>query len=143
MKLYLVLLLSIVSCYGSKHIYTIEKEQVFELIEKQEIAWNRGDLVGFMHGYWKDSAMQFVSNRGARFGWQATLSAYQKGYPTKDKMGELSFTELKYNYLTDNMGQVLGNWRVVQNQKDTLQGNFSLIFKQFESGPKIIIDHTW
>ena len=46
----------------------------------QVAAWNRGDLDGFMAGYWKSPDLVFFSNGTRTRGWQATLERYQKRY---------------------------------------------------------------
>ncbi len=69
-------------------------QQIRKILAKQTKAWNKGDLVGFMQGYWKSEKLQFIGSKGIKYGWQATLEGYQKGYPNKEKMGILKFTIL-------------------------------------------------
>src|SRR4051812_43961400 len=40
-------------------------------------AWNRGDLDGYMAGYWKSDQLSFFSNGKKTMGWQRTLDHYR------------------------------------------------------------------
>jgi hypothetical protein len=114
------------------------------LVMVQQEAWNRGDIEGFMKGYHKDSLMQFITKKGTRKGWLETLNSYKKHYPGKDSMGRLAFTLHTIEFMDDDktIGHIAGIWKLYR-AKDTLNGYFSLITREFSDGPKIVIDHTW
>jgi hypothetical protein len=42
------------------------------LLENQSQAWNRGDLEGFMEGYWKNDSLRFIGKSGITYGWRQT-----------------------------------------------------------------------
>jgi len=106
--------------------------------------WNRGSVDGFMKGYWNSDSLQFITPNGVKKGYQTVLNSYKKNYPTSLEMGTLRFEILHIKYLSDDSSsaQVLGKWHVTENPKPG-SGYFSLIFRFFEDGPKIIIDHTY
>ena len=54
----------------------------------------RGDIEGFMQGYWNSPDLKFVSGQNMTKGWQPTLERYKKSYDSRAKMGVLSFSEL-------------------------------------------------
>jgi ketosteroid isomerase-like protein len=66
-----------------------------QLMAAQETAWNRGDISGFMEGYWKNDSLLFVGKNGPTYGWKQTLSNYQKNYPDTATMGQLHFDLLQ------------------------------------------------
>lgn len=111
------------------------------VMEKQTAAWNNGDIDGFMQGYWKSENLVFVSGDNATRGWQQTTDRYKKVYDTREKMGVLTFSELEVNVLSKDSAVVLGRWKVAHEPKDS-QGRFTLIFRKFKDGWKIIHDHT-
>lgn len=123
------------------------KSQVSELkllLDQQVSAWNKGDIDGFMEGYHKDSGMQFISKKGVRKGWRATLDSYKKNYPGKTAMGTLIFNTDALYFLDSahDFGHITGTWRLIR-VSDTPSGYFSLITRKTAEGHKIIIDHTW
>ena len=44
-----------------------------EVMQNQAAAWNRGDIDGFMAGYWRSEKLTFVSGTDVTRGWQPTL----------------------------------------------------------------------
>ena len=46
-------------------------------LQKQEDAWNKGDLENYMQGYWKNDSVMFIGKSGITYGWQKTL-AFEK-----------------------------------------------------------------
>src|SRR4051812_7441171 len=66
----------------------------------QTAAWNRGDIDGFMRGYWNSDKLVFVSGDNVTRGWQPTLDRYKKSYDTRATMGTLTFSELEITELS-------------------------------------------
>ena len=116
------------------------KADITKVMTEQTAAWNKGDIDGFMKGYWKSEDLIFVSNVVTR-GWQQTLDRYKKSYNTKEKMGTLTFSDLEIDVLSKDAAKVLGSWVVATNDKAS-GGKFTLIFKKFRDGWKIVHDHT-
>ena len=62
-----------------------------KILDDQAMAWNRGDIEGFMQGYWKNDSLLFIGKSGITTGWQRTLNNYKKSYPDTTAMGKLAF----------------------------------------------------
>lgn len=121
------------------------KNNIREVMNMQAAAWNNGDIDGFMRGYWNSPELKFVSGDNVTKGWQPTLDRYKKSYDSKAKMGVLTFTDLNITVLSKDSAVVLGNWnldREVDGKKDNPHGKFTLIFRKFKDGWKIVHDHT-
>lgn len=116
-------------------------EAIKTVMNEQAAAWNRGDIEGFMQGYWKSSNLVFVSSANVTRGWQPTLDRYKKSYDSKAKMGVLAFSDLEINVLSKDSAVVLGRWSL-QREKDNPNGRFTLIFRKFKEGWRVIHDHT-
>jgi ketosteroid isomerase-like protein len=112
-----------------------------KVMEDQAAAWNRGDVEGFMQGYWKSEEMIFVSGTDVSRGWQDALDRYKKNYGSKEKMGALTFSGLEITVLSKDSAVVLGSW-ALQRAADNPGGKFTLIFRKFKDGWKIVHDHT-
>ena len=110
-------------------------------MDDQVAAWNRGDIDGFMHGYWNSDKLLFVSGANVTRGWQPTLDRYKKSYDSRAKMGTLSFADLEITVLSKDAAVVLGSWSL-QRDGDNPHGKFTLTFRKFREGWRIIIDHT-
>lgn len=115
--------------------------EVRKVMDEQVEAWNRGDIDGFMQGYWNSPNMTFVSGNNVTKGWQPTLERYKKSYDTRAKMGVLSFTDLEITVTGKESAVVLGRFTLVR-EKDKPTGMFTLNFRKFKDGWKIILDHT-
>src|SRR5688572_25128308 len=111
-----------------------------KVMADQAAAWNRGDIESFMQGYWNSEKLTFVSSQVTR-GWQSTLERYKKTYDTREKMGTLTFSDLEINVLSKDAATVLGSWSLARIN-DNPRGKFTLIFRKFKDGWKIVHDHT-
>src|ERR1700687_1473178 len=75
-------------------------DNVRQVLDSQVAAWNKGDLKGFMAGYWKSEKLTFFSGDKIEHGWQATYERYQKRYQAEGReMGKLTFSELEIEML--------------------------------------------
>ena len=115
--------------------------EIRKVMDEQTAAWNRGDVAGFMQGYWNSPQLKFVSGDTVTLGWQPTLERYQKNYDSRAKMGTLTFSDLEITVLSKDAAVVLGNW-ALQREKDNPKGKFTLIFRKFKDGWRIVHDHT-
>jgi ketosteroid isomerase-like protein len=111
-----------------------------KVMDDQAAAWNRGDIDGFMKGYWNSEKLVFVSNEVTR-GWRPTLERYKKSYDSREKMGTLTFSDLEITVLSKDAAVVLGNWSLAR-ANDNPHGKFTLTFRKFKEGWRIIMDHT-
>jgi len=117
------------------------KTDVLAVMDAQTAAWNRGDVNEFMRGYWNSNELVFVSGDGVTRGWQTTLDRYKKNYSSREKMGELKFSEVEIDVISKNAAVVLGSWSLTR-VSDNPKGKFTLIFRKFNDGWRIVHDHT-
>lgn len=111
------------------------------VIEAQRDAWNKGDIAGYMDGYERSETTVFVSGDTITRGWQTVLERYKKGYDTREKMGQLTFSDLEVTMLSKDAAVVVGRW-LLKRVNDEPHGRFTLIFKKTKQGWRIIHDHT-
>ena len=118
------------------------ESDIRDVMNKQVAAWNRGDIDGFMRGYWNSDDLVFVSGANVTRGWRPTLEHYKKSYDSRAKMGTLAFSDLEVTVLAPNAAVVLGSWALARDN-DNPHGKFTLTFRRFPRvGWRIIIDHT-
>ena len=111
------------------------------LLASQVEAWNRGDIAGFMEGYWQSERATFAGSQGVSRGWQALLDRYRRSYPNRAAMGRLEFSEVEVTLLGADAALVLGHWQL-EREKDRPGGVFTLVARRFPEGWRIIHDHT-
>ncbi len=118
-----------------------DKKAISNLLEKQRLAWNRGDLEGYMQGYWKSDSLLFVGKSGPKYGWKTTLENYKKNYRDDSAMGILTFNILQINVIDLKNAFVLGAWHL-KREADEPQGFFTLWLRRIKGEWKIVSDHS-
>ena len=145
MKLFLSALLLFIASVSLAAQSDREKQQiesdVKRIVTEQVAAWNSGDIDGFMRGYWNSDKLVFISGDSVTRGWRPTLDRYKKIYDSRAKMGTLTFSGLEVNVVSRDAAIVLGSW-ALQRDGDNPHGKFTLTFRKFKDGWRIVMDHT-
>lgn len=116
--------------------------QIRHVLDFQVEAWNRHDLEGFMGGYWHSPDLTFYSGNTVVAGWEETLGRYRKRYQgAGNEMGHLEFTSVKVELLGPTAAFVRGRFTLKMTNSEAT-GLFTLTFRKFADGWKIIHDHT-
>lgn len=119
------------------------EKDVKAMLNKQVDDWNKGDLDGFMAGYWKDNGLTFYSGGTIASGWQATMDRYKKRYKADGKeMGSLTFSDLQVSLFDDDRALARGRWKLTMKNGSTPNGLFTLILRRIGGHWRIVHDHT-
>lgn len=119
------------------------RSAIRKVIEEQQAAWNRQDLEAFMSGYWNSPDLTFFSGAHEAKGWQAALDRYKKNYQSAGhEMGKLEFTNLRIEMLGPESAFVRGEFHLTMSDGKTPHGLFTLVFRKFPEGWKIVHDHS-
>jgi ketosteroid isomerase-like protein len=120
-----------------------DRVAIRKVIEDQQTAWNRQDLEAFMSGYWNSPELTFFSGAHESKGWQAALDRYKKNYQgVGHEMGKLEFANLRIEMLGPEAAFVRGEFHLTMSDGKTPHGLFTLIFRKFPEGWKIVHDHS-
>jgi uncharacterized protein (TIGR02246 family) len=120
-----------------------DRVAIRKVIEDQQTAWNRHDLEGFMAGYWNSPDLTFFSGAHESKGWQAALDRYKKSYQSAGhEMGKLEFANLRIEMLGPEAAFVRGEFHLTMSDGKTPHGLFTLVFRKFPDGWKIVHDHS-
>ena len=119
------------------------KAAVEQVLRTQQDAWNHHDLDAFMAGYWNSPELTFFSGVKETSGWQATMDRYRATYESPGhEMGTLEFSGLCVEMLGPDAAFVRGAWHLSMPNGKTPHGLFTLVFRKFPEGWKIVHDHT-
>jgi len=119
------------------------KAAVEYVLRVQQDAWNRHDLDEFMAGYWNSPQLTFFSGAIEKHGWQETMDRYRATYTSPGhEMGKLEFSGLRIEMLGEDAALVRGAWQLTLSDGKTPHGLFTLVFRKFGDGWKIVHDHT-
>lgn len=117
-------------------------EKIIRNILADQISfWNKGDIPGFMQGYWNSDSLVFVGKNGPTYGYNNTLRNYQKNYPNKDYMGILNFDILSVQPMEKDHFFVIGKF-ILQRKVGDASGHFTLILRRINGVWKIVSDHS-
>ena len=114
---------------------------ILKLLDTQTAAWNKGDLQGFMKGYWENDSLRFIGKSGITYGWNNTLANYKRGYPDTAAMGKLQFTILVVKKLSPRYYEVVGKWYLKRSIGDA-SGHYTLLLRKIKGSWVIVSDHS-
>jgi hypothetical protein len=112
--------------------------------DKQIVAWNNGDIEGFMAGYWQSPELIYLSNHKVTRGRQPLLDRYRKVYksPGAAEMGTLELNEEEINILGADAAIVWGKYRVIAAEGKQHGGLYTLAMHKFPEGWRTVYDRT-
>jgi ketosteroid isomerase-like protein len=120
-----------------------DRAAIQKVMEDQQTAWNHHDLETFMAGYWNSPELTFFSGAHESKGWQAALDRYKKNYQgAGHEMGKLEFANLRIEMLGPEAAFVRGEFHLTMSDGKTPHGLFTLVFRKFPEGWKIVHDHS-
>jgi len=134
----LILLLSASAVFADS-----SEETIRHVLSDQAQAWNRGDIDAFMNGY-DDSPNTMFIGKTVQRGYEAVRRRYHEQYPTAEKMGKLTFSDVSVVLLGADYASVTGAFHLMRTVEagGNASGVFSLLFRRTPAGWKIILDHT-
>jgi ketosteroid isomerase-like protein len=113
------------------------------VLDAQVEAWNRGDLEGFMAGYWRSPDLVFCSGATVTKGWDETLARYRKRYQSEGReMGRLRFDGVEVIPLGGDAALARGAFRLRTSDGKEPHGLFTLLLRRLDGAWRIVHDHT-
>ena len=115
--------------------------EILSILDRQTSAWNRGDLEGFMKGYWESDSLMYIGKNGVTYGYQPTLENYVRNYGDTARMGRLRFDILHVKRLSRRYYHVVGRWSLRRSAGD-VGGHYTLLFRRTRGEWVIVSDHS-
>ena len=72
-------------------------------------AWNRGDIEGYLAGYWDSERTRWASGATVILGKKAIAAAFRSRFPSPQQMGTIEMTDLEIEVLTSTDALVFGH----------------------------------
>jgi len=121
-----------------------QTDEIRTLLKNSEDAWNRGDLPAFASAYEDSPETTFIGREVTRGGTRAILERYRRTYPTRDAMGQLTFSEIEIRTLAADVVLATGKYELkrIAAAGGDASGRFTLILRRSAAGWKIIHDHS-
>lgn len=119
-----------------------DRQAILRTLDEQTTQWNKGDMQGFMLGYWQSDSLRFIGKSGLTYGWQQTLNNYKKNYPDGESRGTLRFQILHVDFLSNESAYVIGKFLLLRPQKGDASGHFTLLWKKIKGKWVIVADHS-
>lgn len=119
-----------------------DKQQILSILDRQTKAWNNGNVVDFMNGYWESDSLMFIDKSGVTYGYKSNLASYQKNYPDKSTMGTLKFDIIKVDFMAKDACFVVGKWHLTRPEKGNVGGYYTLLWRKMKGKWVVVVDHT-
>src|SRR5678815_52230 len=111
-----------------------------KVLDEQIKEWNKGNIEGFMQGYWRSDSLMFIGKSGINWGWQKTLDNYRKNYPDTIAMGKLSYDIILVKELSPEYYYVVGKWMLTRSIGN-LSGHYNLLFRKINGSWSVSYTH--
>jgi len=120
------------------------EDDIRQKLKASEAAWNRGDLAAFASDYEDAPTTTFMGKELTRGDNAAILARYQRGYPTPEARGVLTYSEIEVRPLGADYALALGRFALKRTEAGggDASGRFTLVWRRTAKGWKIIHDHS-
>jgi len=120
-----------------------DRAAIRAVMDKQVADWNRGDIDAFATGYKNSPDILFIGRSISR-GYAQMLAKYKEHYPTRAKMGTLTFTDFETQPLDERFATATGHYHLelAQAEGGNADGYFMLVLEKTPEGWKIVRDDT-
>lgn len=133
------------SCISTMTDFREDVGAVGALLDRQQAAWNAGDVEAFMaEGYWASEELTFLSGGDWTRGYDAVLRRYRDRYQSAGaEMGTLTFADVQVVPLGPDAALARGRYHLDFSSGPPADGLFSLVLRRLEDGRwRIVHDHT-
>jgi ketosteroid isomerase-like protein len=140
----LVVALSLLAIAYANDAKARPQDEIQVVLDNQVAAWNRGDIAGFMAGYWNSPDLIYLGNHRVVRGWQSLLDSYHQAFlPAGGKdMGTLKLPEEEINMFGNDTAIVWGKYVVTTKDGKARGGLYTLVMRNLPGGWLTVYDRT-
>jgi ketosteroid isomerase-like protein len=129
--------------FGAFAQETGDSAAIVAVMEKSAADWNRGDLDAFATCYKNSPDILFMGKTISR-GYAQMVATYRKYYASRERMGQLGFSQLQVQPLDAHFATVTGHFHLEREKSGggNSDGYFLLVFEKTADGWKIVRDDS-
>ena len=122
---------------------TTQSKAIIAVLNQSAVDWNRGDLDAFATSYKNSPDILFIGHKISH-GYTQMLATYKAAYPTPEKRGTLTFTQLEAQPLDAHFATATGHFHLDRTPAGggNADGFFLLVMENTPTGWKIVRDDT-
>ena len=118
-----------------------DEREITAMLSAQVAQWNKGNVDGYMKGYWENDSLLFIGSSGPRYGYRATLKRYKEAYPDAAHMGTLTSVVMSMERLSPEYYFIVGTWALKRSAGD-VSGSYTLLLRKIKGKWVIVCDHS-
>ncbi len=116
--------------------------EIAVLLDSGAVAWNRGDLDGFVATYAAESSTTFIADGEVRHGFDWIRENYASSFEPRADRDSLRFEDIETRALGSHYALATAHYVLFRGASVTDSGIFTLILRRDIDGWKMIHDHT-
>lgn len=136
-----ILFVAFLLVHGAAFAAGKDETAIRGMLAAQVAEWNKGNIAGYMKGYWENDSLLFIGKNGPTYGYTATLERYKKSYPDPASMGQLTSTIISVKKLSPRYYFIVGKWHLAREKGD-LEGSYTLLIRKIKREWVIVADHS-
>lgn len=133
---------AVVAACGDPAVPADPAADIAAMLDQSAVAWNQGDLDGFMASYLDDSATVFVTADSAHQGFGWIRARYAPRFAPGALRDSLRFERIDTRALGPEYAVATAQYVLVRGDSVTATGPFTIVLRRTPDGWKIIHDHT-
>lgn len=127
--------------YTPVFAHSKDESAIRNMLTAQVTEWNKGNIDGYMKGYWENDSLIFIGSKGPRYGYNVTLKRYKEAYPDAAHMGKLTSTITSLQKLSPDYYFIVGKWDLKRTAGD-VGGSYTLLIRKIKGSWVIVCDHS-
>jgi hypothetical protein len=119
-------------------------EKLQAVLDAQVVAWNGGDIAGFMAGYQRSPELIYIGNKTVVRGWQELFDSYRSRFkkPGGVEMGVLRLSEEHVIMMKNDAAVIWGTFDVSTSDGKRRGGLYTLVMRKLPEGWRTVYDRT-
>lgn len=118
------------------------KKEILGHVYNMELLWNKGDLENYMDYYHNSDSLIMQSSNTRFHGWESINTMFVNMFKNENLRGKLHFSEIEIPAHNNNIAVVIGKFNLENPNGNTRNGYFTVVFKRFSKGWKIVHDQS-
>ena len=135
----LIVLISFLSLSSSAQ--SKDEKAIMDLMQKEIEYWNSGNIEGYVSLYAPVDSVRMLYTQGATYGKDSILAFYKRYWP-KERMGQLSFTDVRLERISNDYYFNSGFFHVKLPDGRMVNGRFSGLMRKIKGKWYIYTDHS-